>query len=36
MREIMTLQRGDCRNRNYTTRTNKKKKQDRLELVEGP
>src|SRR5215467_13822717 len=32
MREIITLQCGDCKNRNYTTTKNKKKNQDRLEL----
>ena len=32
MREIITLQCGDCKNRNYTTTKNKKKQQDRLEL----
>ncbi len=32
MREIITLECGDCKNRNYTTTKNKKKHQDRLEL----
>jgi large subunit ribosomal protein L33 len=32
MREIITLQCSDCKNRNYTTTKNKKKNQDRLEL----
>jgi large subunit ribosomal protein L33 len=32
MREIITLQCGECKNRNYTTTKNKKKTQDRLEL----
>ena len=32
MREIITLQCGDCKNRNYTSTKNKKKNQDRLEL----
>src|ERR1700739_12260 len=31
MREIITLQCGDCKNRNYTTTKNRKKHQDRLE-----
>ena len=31
MREIITLQCGECKNRNYTTTKNKKKTQD-LEL----
>ena len=31
MREIITLQCGDCKNRNYTTTKNKKKHSDRLE-----
>ena len=32
MREIITLQCSDCKNRNYSTTKNKKKNQDRLEL----
>jgi len=32
MREIITLQCGECKNRNYTT-TKNKKQQDRLERV---
>jgi large subunit ribosomal protein L33 len=32
MRDIITLQCGDCKNRNYTTTKNKKKTQDRLEF----
>jgi large subunit ribosomal protein L33 len=36
MREIITLQCGDCKNRNYTTMKNKKKQQDRLELIAQP
>ncbi|MGH9359701.1 MAG: 50S ribosomal protein L33 [Terriglobia bacterium] len=32
MREIITLQCPDCKNRNYTTTKNKKKHQDRLEI----
>ena len=31
MRETITLQCGDCKNRNYTTTKNKKKRSDRLE-----
>src|ERR1700678_2971968 len=31
MREIITLQCNDCKNRNYTTTKNRKKHQDRLE-----
>ena len=31
MREIITLQCGDCKNRNYTTTKNKKKHSERLE-----
>ena len=33
MREIITLQCGDCKNRNYTTSKNKKKHTERLELL---
>ena len=32
MREIITLQCGDCKNRNYTSTKNKKTKSERLEL----
>jgi large subunit ribosomal protein L33 len=32
MREIITLQCAECKNRNYTTTKNKKKSQDRLEI----
>ena len=32
MREIITLQCGECKNRNYTTTKNKKKTTERLEL----
>ena len=32
MREIITLQCGDCKNRNYTSTKNKKKNQDLLEI----
>ena len=32
MRDIITLQCTDCKNRNYTTTKNKKKHQDRLEI----
>jgi large subunit ribosomal protein L33 len=32
MRDIITLQCGDCKNRNYTTTKNKKKHTDRLEI----
>ena len=32
MREIITMQCNDCKNRNYTTTRNKRKHQDRLEL----
>ena len=32
MRDIITLQCNDCKNRNYTTTKNKKKHSDRLEL----
>lgn len=32
MREIITLQCGDCKHRNYSETKNKKKHQDRLEL----
>ncbi|PYV23137.1 MAG: 50S ribosomal protein L33 [Acidobacteria bacterium] len=32
MREIITMQCSDCKNRNYTTTRNKRKHQDRLEL----
>jgi large subunit ribosomal protein L33 len=31
MREIITLQCGECKNRNYTTTKNKKKHSDRME-----
>ena len=31
MREIITLQCGDCKNRNYTTTKNKKKHSERVE-----
>ena len=31
MREIITLQCGECKNRNYTTMNNLKKHQERLE-----
>ncbi len=31
MREIITLQCGDCKNRNYTTMKNRKAHPDRLE-----
>jgi len=31
MREIITLQCNDCKNRNYTTTKNRKKHSDRLE-----
>jgi len=31
MREIITLQCNDCKNRNYTTTKNKKKHADRME-----
>ena len=31
MREIITLQCGDCKNRNYTTTKNKKKNSERME-----
>ncbi len=31
-REIITMQCGDCKNRNYTTTKNKKKTSERLEL----
>jgi large subunit ribosomal protein L33 len=31
MRDIITLQCGDCKNRNYTTTKNKKKHTERLE-----
>jgi len=31
MREIITLQCGDCKNRNYTTTKNKKKHTERME-----
>ncbi len=31
MREIITLQCSDCKNRNYTTTKNRKKHTDRLE-----
>ncbi len=31
MREIITLQCGECKNRNYTTTRNKKKHTERLE-----
>ena len=34
MREIITLQCGDCKNRNYTTTKNQKKHTDRLETQE--
>jgi large subunit ribosomal protein L33 len=30
MRDIITLQCSECKNRNYTTTRNKKKNQDRL------
>ena len=32
MREIITLQCSDCKNRNYTTTKNKKTTPDKLEL----
>jgi len=32
MREIITLECGKCRNRNYSTTRNKKKQQAKLEL----
>ncbi len=32
MRDIITLQCSDCKNRNYTTTKNKKKTQDKLNL----
>ena len=32
MREIITLQCGDCKNRNYTTTKNKKTTTERLEF----
>jgi large subunit ribosomal protein L33 len=32
MRDIITMQCGDCKNRNYSTTRNKRKHQDRLEL----
>ena len=32
MREIITMQCSDCKNRNYSTTRNKRKHQDRLEL----
>jgi len=32
MRDIITLQCNECKNRNYTTTKNKKKHTDRLEL----
>ena len=32
MRDIITLQCSDCKNRNYTTTKNKKKTTERLEL----
>ena len=32
MRDIVTLQCGDCKHRNYTTTRNKKQQQDRLQL----
>jgi large subunit ribosomal protein L33 len=32
MREIITLQCGECKNRNYTTTKNRKKHPDRVEL----
>ena len=32
MREIITLQCGECKNRNYTSTKNKKKNPDKLEL----
>ena len=32
MRDIITLQCSDCKNRNYTTTKNKKKHTDRLEI----
>ncbi|TAM84802.1 MAG: 50S ribosomal protein L33 [Acidobacteria bacterium] len=32
MRDIITLQCSDCKNRNYTTTKNKKKHTDRLEV----
>ena len=31
MREIITLQCGECKNRNYTTTKNKKKHSERME-----
>ncbi|HVB29772.1 MAG TPA: 50S ribosomal protein L33 [Terriglobia bacterium] len=32
MRDIITLQCNECKNRNYTTTKNKKKHTDRLEM----
>jgi large subunit ribosomal protein L33 len=32
MREMITLQCGDCKNRNYATTKNRKKHPDRVEL----
>ncbi len=32
MREIITLQCSECKNRNYTTTKNRKKNADRMEL----
>ena len=32
MRDIITLQCSECKNRNYTTTKNKKKHTDRLEI----
>lgn len=32
MREIITLQCGECKHRNYTTSKNRKKHADRLEI----
>ena len=34
MREIITLQCNDCKNRNYTTTKNQKKHSDRMETQE--
>ena len=36
MREIITLQCNDCKNRNYTTTKNKKKHSDRMETKTLP
>jgi large subunit ribosomal protein L33 len=32
MREIITLQCGECKNRNYTTTKNRKKQPERVEI----